>query len=134
MSFFEKKAKGFYFELVSGVCMLLALIFFGCLLGNTSETTDKTVLVLTTGILSIICCLVCLYKDYFKALSLGTFVLSTVALISFVAGRVSYVAFYLSGDVMGTGLSVWFVLTLVFMLLGFVASIVGMILRQEKQN
>lgn len=132
MEWIKKKNLGFYFETGNVLCMILGLILFISMISTTNETTDKTVLVLLIGIISIVCGSICLYKDFFKSMSLISFIASTITLFAFICGRVSYVAFYLSGDVMGTGLSPLFVLSFVFLLMSFICSIVGMTLKQEK--
>lgn len=131
-NFFARKSLGFYFTAATLLCSLLGLIFFKCLTNVSFESTETPVKVIVLAVVVIVLCLATGFKDYFKALSLATLVLSMVTLCSFVTGRVSYFAFYISGDVMDTGLSPFFVLTAVFLLLAVVTSVLAMCFKQEK--
>ncbi len=58
---------------------------------------------------------VCIFIDYFKLISLASFIMSVVSFCVILASRISYLAFFFSGDVMGTGLSLFFIFALLFM-------------------
>ncbi|MCX4313566.1 MAG: hypothetical protein OSJ83_06900 [Clostridia bacterium] len=58
----------------------------------------------------------CIFIDYFKAFSIVSFILSVVSFCVILGGRISYLAFFFSGDVMGTGLSLFLILALLFVL------------------
>ena len=57
---------------------------------------------------------------------------SCQAAAAFAAGRASYVAFYLTGDVMNTGLSIFFILTCVALVLAVALSIAAMAVVSRK--
>lgn len=131
-NFLAKKAPGFYFTAATLLCSLLGLIFFICLTNVSFESTEAPATVIVLAVVVMVLCLVTGVKDCFKVPSLATLVLAMVTLCTFITGRVSYFAFYISGDVMDTGLSPFFVLTAVFLLLAVVTSVMAMCFKQEK--
>lgn len=110
------------------VLSLLGAIFYALLVSASFESTESPAIVLgltcAAAVLSAVCLL---WKDLFHALSTAAFFTALGALGAFVAGRVSYLAFYLSGDVMNTGLSPFFLLSAVLLVLAvlFTALAIG---------
>lgn len=64
-----------------------------------------------------------------------SFVLTLVAFFVLLGGRVSYFAFFVSGDIQGTGLSLFFVLAALFLVILSVLNLVNVILDlKTKEN
>ncbi|MCI6435874.1 MAG: hypothetical protein MR828_14200 [Clostridiales bacterium] len=105
---------------------VLSLVFYRILTASSFESTENVPLV--TGLLAAgaILGVLAAWKDFFHVPSLLTFTALAAALAAFAAGRTSYLAFYLSGDVMNTGLSVHFVLAAVMLVLAVIVSIAAM--------
>lgn len=91
--------RAFALRLTVPVLTALSLIFYRVLTASSFESTENAPLVT---------------------------VLLAAAAAAFAAGRASYVAFYLTGDVMNTGLSVFFILTCVALVLAVALSIAAM--------
>lgn len=98
--------RAFALRLTVPVLTALSLIFYRVLTASSFESTENVPLV--------------------TVLLAAALVLGAVAAAAFAAGRASYVAFYLTGDVMNTGLSVFFILTCVALVLAVALSIVAM--------
>lgn len=106
---------------------LLGIICFAVLASDSFESTETPAAVIGLAAVCALLGAVCFFwKDLFHALSIAAFFTSLGALGSFAAGRVSYLAFYLSGDVMGTGLSPLFVLSGVFFVLAVIFAALSM--------
>lgn len=106
---------------------LLGIICFAILVSSSFESTETPAAVIGMACACALLGAVCFFwKDLFHALSIAAFFTSLGALGSFVAGRVSYLAFYLSGDVMGTGLSPLFILSAVFFVLAVIFASLSM--------
>lgn len=106
---------------------LLGIICFAALSSGSFESTETPAAVIGMAAACALLAAVCFFwKDLFHALSIAAFFTSLGALGSFVAGRVSYLAFYLSGDVMGTGLSPLFILSAVFFVLAVIFASLSM--------
>lgn len=133
-AFFVKKEKGFYLEAASALCLVLGLLFFLCLTSVSTEESEKPVLVITLTFVTILLAFIACYKDYFRVFSVAEFVLSAVTLFKLLEGRISYLAFYFSGDVVDTGLSPYLILALVFYLLSLLCSLFGVVFKQEKTD
>lgn len=131
-SFLNQKSTGFYMTLATLACTLLGILFFSMLTSNSFESSEQPGVVITVAAVTAVLCVVTAWKDMFKVPSLASFVMATVTFFMFLSGRISYVAFFLSGDVMGTGLSVYFVLSAVCFLAAMVLSIVALYMKQEK--
>lgn len=132
--FLGGKSAGFYGTVACLLCLIVALICFGALTNVSTEATENPATVIALAVVAMAFCALTAFKDYFKIPSLLAFVFTFVAFAVFVSGRVSYVAFYFSGDVMNTGLSPLFVVSFVFFLLAAVASASAVCLKQEKVN
>lgn len=130
--FLKTKSIGFYFLLATVLLLLLGLIFFSVLFNVSVEGDEQPALILTLTILSILLLLLSAYKDFFHVPSLIAFVLTTIVLFVFITGRVSYLAYYFTGDIQGTGLSPFFILSFVFFLLAYVGTICSVVLKKTK--
>lgn len=107
----------------------LTLAATGCVMLMNSYAAESGENVLAACLLLIACLavnIVCVFWDFGKIVSLAAFVLSVVSFFYILAGRISYLAFFMSGDVMGTGLSLFLILALVFMLGAIAADVVAM--------
>ncbi len=113
--------------------MVLSVISFVMLHQASYEASENTALVIILAVITLILGIVGQIFDVKKIVSLAAYVMSVVTLCSLVAGRVSYLGFYLAGDVMNTGLSVFFVTTVIFMILGIVFAAMGT-KPQKEQN
>lgn len=106
---------------------LLGIICFAALTAGSFESTETPAAVIGTAAACTLLGALCFFwKDLFHALSTAAFFASLGALSSFTAGRVSYLAFYFSGDVMGTGLSPLFFLSAIFFGLAVIFSALSM--------
>lgn len=106
--------------------MAVGLISFRILASVSFETDENVLLVTLLGIGSLALGLCTAWKDLLHLPSLLTFIAATLTLCQFLAGRVSYLAFYFSGDVMNTGLSPWFIAALICFIAALVCSIASM--------
>ena len=132
--FLERKSKGFCFAVSAALCTLLGLIFFIVLTGVSFETSEQPLLIVVLAFVTLLFELIVCFKDYCRVFSVASFILALVTFFCFVAGRVSYLAFYFTGDVLDTGLSAYFVLAFVFLLLAAVASVLAIVFKQEKSD
>ncbi len=128
------KGKGFILSLGTLIPAILSLVFFRMLTASSFESTENVPLV--TGLLTgaIVLCALTTWKDVFHVPSLLTFAALSAATAAFAAGRASYVAFYLSGDVMNTGLSPLFLATCVLLVLSLALSIAALSASQAKNK
>ncbi|MDE6589311.1 MAG: hypothetical protein K2K53_02960, partial [Oscillospiraceae bacterium] len=78
--------------------------------------------------------LIASYKDYAKVPSIVAYAATTALFFSLIEGRVSYLAFYFSGDVLNTGLSPYLVASLVLFLLAMICTLFAVICKQEKEE
>lgn len=107
-------------------CILAAI---GCvmLMDAYAEESGENV---TIACVLLLCCLaaniVCIFRDWGKIVSLVSFALAAASFAYILAGRISYLAFFMSGDVMGTGLSLFLLLALLFVLGAAAADVVAM--------
>lgn len=133
-NFFKKKYLGFWFTIASFVLLILSIILFA-LLSSSSEVIDETpsTIFALLGVAAAVS-LVVGYKDFFHAVSIIQLLFVSVVTFLFIYGRVSYLAYYFSGDIMGTGLSVWFIVTFILLLATLVSSILAICFKQEKNN
>lgn len=127
-----KKAKGFYFSGATLVSVLLGLLSFFLLTSKGFESAEIPGAVIGCAVATMVLCLVTMWRDLFHVFSLLSFVMATATFFVFLSGRISYLAFYFSGDVMGTGLSPFFVLSAVCFLISLVLSAAAMCFPQEK--
>lgn len=123
--FFKDKRSAASF--LSGCAMLLALLFFVIMWQTTkTESAEKPMLVILLSALSAAFAILASIKNILHIPSLAAFALSVAAFFALLTGRVSYLAFYFSGDAMATGLSTFLVLSAILMLTGIVAATIAL--------
>ena len=130
--FFRRKAAGFYCTVATVLLSLVGALLFWLLSQASVEATETPALVIGFSAACIVLCIVAAIKDFFKVPTLLAFVSAMIAFGAFAGGRVSYVAFYFSGDVMNTGLSPLFIVSAVCFLLAIVTSVMAICFKQEK--
>lgn len=117
--------RAFALRLTVPVLTALSLIFYRVLTASSFESTENVPLVTVLLAAALVLGAVAAFKDVLHVPSFLTFT-ALAAAAAFAAGRASYVAFYLTGDVMNTGLSVFFILTCVALVLAVALSIAAM--------
>lgn len=117
--------RAFALRLTVPVLTALSLIFYRVLTASSFESTENVPLVTILLAAALVLGAVAAFKDVLHVPSFLTFT-ALAAAAAFAAGRASYVAFYLTGDVMNTGLSVFFILTCVALVLAVALSIAAM--------
>ncbi len=122
----SENGRGFALKLLVPVLTALSLIFFRILTASSFESTENVALVTVLLAAALVLGVLAAFKDVLHVPSLLTFAALAVAAAAFTAGRASYVAFYLTGDVMNTGLSVFFILTCIALVLAIALSIAAM--------
>ncbi len=132
--FFSKKGKGYLFSLAALLFTAIGLIFFRMLTAVSVEQSEHPALIIGLAFGSIFLNLIATYKDYAKVPSIAAYATTTALFFSLIEGRVSYLAFYFSGDVMNTGLSPYLVTALVLFLLAMVCALFSVICKQEKDE
>ena len=117
--------RAFALRLTVPVLTALSLIFYRVLTASSFESTENVPLVTVLLAAALVLGAVAAFKDVLHVPSFLTFT-ALAAAAAFAAGRASYVAFYLTGDVMNTGLSVFFILSCVALVLAVALSIAAM--------
>ena len=117
--------RAFALRLTVPVLTALSMIFYRVLTASSFESTENVPLVTVLLAAALVLGAVAAFKDVLHVPSLLTFT-ALAAAAAFAAGRASYVAFYLTGDVMNTGLSVFFILTCIALALAVALSIAAM--------
>ena len=117
--------QAFALRLTVPVLTALSLIFYRVLTASSFESTENVPLVTVLLAAALVLGAVA-FKDVLHVPSFLTFTALAAAAAAFAAGRASYVAFYLTGDVMNTGLSMFFILTCVALVLAVALSIAAM--------
>lgn len=117
--------RAFALRLTVPVLTALSLIFYRVLTASSFESTENVPLVTVLLAAALVLGAFAAFKDVLHVPSFLTFT-ALAAAAAFAAGRASYVAFYLTGDVMNTGLSVFFILTCVALVLAVALSIAAM--------
>lgn len=117
--------RAFALRLTVPVLTALSLIFYRVLTASSFESTENVPLVTVLLAAALVLGAVAAFKDVLHVPSFLTFT-ALAAAAAFAAGRASYVAFYLTGDVMNTGLSMFFILTCVALVLAVALSIAAM--------
>lgn len=128
----KNKSTGFYCSLAAVICTLAGLIVFINLKTVSVESTETPGAVIALSAVTMALCVVTAFKDMLKIPSLLSFTLSMITFAVFLKGRVSYLAFYFSGDVMNTGLSPLFIVSCAAFLLSVVFAAMAVCLKQEK--
>lgn len=122
-------------SLITGVLSLFTFIFYVIMWQTTrAETAEMPAVVITFSVLTAIIAVVAMYKNWFHAVNLVAFVSSVITLFVMIAGRVSYLAFYFSGDAMATGLSPMLIIALIFALLTVIAAAVAIFLEKSTEQ
>ncbi len=134
VDFIKKKALGFWFAIASVVLLFVGVICFGALTNVSFELDENPALIITFCVLAMVLLLVACWRDFFKALSLVAVMFVSIVLFAFISGRVSYLAYYFSGDILGTGLSPLFVVSLVCFVLAFITTICTVCIKIEKKS
>ena len=116
------------------VFSILSVLFFQVLTAASFESTENVPLVTGLMVAAIVLCALTCWKDLFHIPSLLTFTALAASTAAFAAGRASYLAFFLSGDVMNTGLSPFFLLACATLILALVLSIATMAASGKKPN
>lgn len=132
--FFAKKGKGYLFSLAGLALTAIGLIFFRMLTAVSVEQSERPALVIGLAFCTIFFHLIATYKDYAKVPSIAAYATATALFFSLIEGRVSYLAFYFSGDVLNTGLSPYLVSALVLFLLAMVCALFAVLCKQEKEE
>ena len=99
-AFLAEKGKGFYATMTTAVCLLAGILCFVVLLQGPVEADENPALVICLAVAALVLCLVSAYKDFFKLPTLAAFICTTIAAIFYLRGRVSYLAYYFTGDVL----------------------------------
>lgn len=132
--FLAKKGKGYLFSLVAILSTVVGLIFFRMLTVVSVEQSERPVLVITLAFVAILFDLIATYKDYAKVPSIVAYAITTALFFSLLEGRVSYLAFYFSGDVLDTGLSPYLVIAFLLFFLAMVFTLFAVVCKQEKDE
>ena len=132
--FFSKKGKGYLFSLAALLFTVIGLIFFRILTTVSVELSERPVLIIGLAFGAIFLDLIATYKDYAKVPSIAAYAVTTALFFSLIEGRVSYLAFYFSGDVMNTGLSPYLVAALILFLLAMICTLFAVICKQEEEE
>ena len=132
--FFTKKGKGYLFSLAALLFTVIGLIFFRILTTVSVELSERPVLIIGLAFGAIFLDLIATYKDYAKVPSIAAYAVTTALFFSLIEGRVSYLAFYFSGDVMNTGLSPYLVAALILFLLAMICTLFAVICKQEEEE
>lgn len=130
--FLETKEKGFYCSAAAVVLFAAGLVVYRMLTAISFETTERPLLVVLFTFAAILFCMIASYKDFGKVPSLLAYALSTIAFFTMLEGRISYLAFYFSGDVMNTGLSPYMIIVFVCYLLAAFFSLLAVIFEEDK--
>ena len=116
----------------AGVLNVLAVIFYVIMwLTTPYEATETPVIVIACGLLAGAVAVVASHKNWFHVVSLSAFVLAVVTLFVMLSGRISYLAFYFSGDAMATGLSPMLVAAVICALLTVIATATAIFVEKE---
>lgn len=133
--FAERNNLRCYLLIATFACLIAGMICFAVLSGSNQQTDEQPEIIYAFTALALAACIAAGYKDWFGALSLAIMLFTSVAFFIFIAGRASYLAYYFSGDVMGTGLAASFVIGVIFYLAAFVLSVLSVCFyRQNAKN
>ena len=130
--FLSKKGNGYLFSLAALLFTAIGLIFFRMLTAVSVEQSEHPLLIIGLAFGAIFLDLIVSYKDYAKVPSIAAYAVTTALFFSLIEGRVSYLAFYFSGDVLNTGLSPYLVAALVLFFLAMLCTLFAVICKQEK--
>lgn len=111
--------------IVAAECILIAMACFMLMNAYSPESGENVGAVMLVLFFALAVNAACIFVDCFKIISLASFVMSLVAFCMILSGRISYLAFFFSGDVMGTGLSLFLILAVLFMALAIAGGVVA---------
>lgn len=129
----QRKASGFYLTCGASGAALIGLISFFLLTTKGFESTELPTVVIGSAVATVLFGVLTAWRDLLRVFSLLNFVLATITFFAFLSGRISYLAFYFSGDIMGTGLSPFFLLSAIAFLAALVLSAMALYFPQEKE-
>ena len=132
--FFSEKGTGFYLTVGAFAALLAAMVCFILLFSSSSAVQETPSAVLGLVIAGIAVALITAVRDFWGIGSVALLALSSASFFVFLYGRVEYLAYYFSGDIQGTGLSVWCVLTLIFLLASVVLSAMAIFFSHKKTD
>lgn len=130
--FFTARGLGFYFSLATIIALVIGLGCFSALAGISQEASESPATVTGLAVAAIVVCLAAALFDFKRIFSLAALVLVSFMLFNFIGGRVSYLAYYFSGDILGTGLSPYFIVSAVFFIVSLVCAICAVCFSQKK--
>ena len=126
------KYKRSMLSLIAAVLSLLALEFYIAMWKSTPfESSEQPVMVIIFAVLSVVIMAFAAFTNIFHIPNIAGFVMTMATFFTCVAGRVSYVAFYLSGDAMATGFTALLPVTLAFMLASLIVGIVAIFMEKS---
>ena len=135
------KKTRFILDVVSAFLALLSLVFFVLMAHYSKEEGENIPLLVTFLILGMVFSLISAFEKVFSSLPGGRIIVTISPLLAFlfaqisvalvISFRVSYLAFFFSGDVMGTGLSLFFLLGTFTLLSEVVFSLLSLIFQQK---
>ena len=113
--------------MVMSVLEFISFYFLSCV---SFESSENVPLVLVFIALSFVAEAILLVFDKWHIVSFFSFALAVISLFAMIGGRVSYLAFFFSGDITGTGLSIYLLTGLAFAVAA-VASDVVLVLKKR---
>ncbi|MNW40668.1 Exo-alpha-(1-_6)-L-arabinopyranosidase [compost metagenome] len=113
---------------------LIGLLSYIMLIRTSFESTEVPMYVIIAAVIVLLSSVVGFVKNLYNIPIIMAFVASAVTLFQFFAGRISYLSFYFSGDVMGTGLSNYFIITAIFFFIAIVTSTLGLIGKKNREK
>ncbi len=132
--FIASKGIGFYFSLAAVIVLIIGVACFAVLADVSVEASETPGTVIGLAVAAIVMCLVAGVFDFKRIFSLAALVLVSFMFFNFIGGRVSYLGYYFSGDILGTGLSPLFIASAVFFVLSLVCAICAVCFKQQKNN
>ena len=134
VAFLKSKTFGEWASVATALLTVFGLIFYACLISVSFETTEAPAAVIVLGIVTIALAAVAFFKDFFQVVTIAECAAAFITFSLFVKGRVSYFAFYITGDVMDTGLSPFFVIAAGFFVLAMVSAVIAFCLSKNKNK
>ncbi len=111
---FKISKKTMPLTIVAMVVSVLEFISFYFLSCVSFESSENVPLVLVFIALSFVAEAILLVFDKWHIVSFLSFALAVISLFAMIGGRVSYLAFFFSGDITGIGLSIYLLTGLAF--------------------
>lgn len=131
-----KKRKGggkrLYLAIMVLILAIVALISFCLLFTSDTQVDEKPALVIGLTIGAIVSMGMVPCWDVFRLPSMVSMICLFFAFFSFIGGRISYLGYYFTGDILGTGLSPWFVVGAVCYILSLVFAIWIFVMHERK--